>query len=93
MTTRSANIKFEKLVLKRNDRHHRSGLCMVLIQTVIAVLVPCPDDHGRMGTIKFDRAISTDKLHALQRFHTRPIDVVVYHGPDREHSFSGGFPA
>ena len=34
-----------------------------------------------------DRAISTGKLHALLRFHTRPIDVVVFHGSDREHWF------
>jgi hypothetical protein len=34
-----------------------------------------------------DRAISTGKLHALLRFHTRPIDVVVYHGSDREYWF------
>ncbi len=27
-----------------------------------------------------DRAISTGKLHALLRVHTRPIDVVVFHG-------------
>jgi hypothetical protein len=26
-----------------------------------------------------NRAISTGKLHALLRFHTRPINVVVYH--------------
>jgi hypothetical protein len=26
------------------------------------------------------RAISTGKLHTLLRFHTRPIDVVVFHG-------------
>ena len=36
---------------------------------------------------KADRAISTGKLHALLRFHTRPIDVVVFHGSDREHWF------
>ncbi len=40
-----------------------------------------------------DRAISTGKLHTLLRFHTRPINVVVYNGSDREHSFSGWFPA
>ncbi len=34
-----------------------------------------------------DRAISTGKLHALLRFHTQPIDVVVYHGSDREYWF------
>jgi hypothetical protein len=27
-----------------------------------------------------DRAISTGKLHTLLRFHTRPINVVVFHG-------------
>ena len=34
-----------------------------------------------------DRAISTGKLHALLHFHTRPINVVVFHGSDREYSF------
>jgi hypothetical protein len=34
-----------------------------------------------------DRAISTGKLHASPRFHTRPINVVVFHGSDREISF------
>ncbi len=34
-----------------------------------------------------DRAISTGKLHTLLRVHTRPIDVVVFHGSDREYSF------
>ena len=27
------------------------------------------------------RAISTGKLSALPRFHIRPINVMVYHGP------------
>ena len=27
------------------------------------------------------RAIRTSQLHALPRFHTWPIDVMVYHGP------------
>ena len=40
-----------------------------------------------------NRAISNGKLHALLHFHTRPINVVVFHGSDREYSFSGGFPA
>ena len=37
----------------------------------------------KMGTSNVnnqaDRAISTGKLHTLLRFHTRPINVVVYH--------------
>src|SRR5262249_36593377 len=32
---------------------------------------------------KTDRAISTSKLHASRRFHTWPINVVVYHGSRR----------
>ena len=45
------------------------------------------------GNDEVDRAISTGKLHALLHVHTRPINVVVFHGPDREYSFSGWFPA
>ncbi len=39
------------------------------------------------GSDQVDRAISTGKLHALPHFHTRPINVVVFHGSDREYSF------
>ena len=45
------------------------------------------------GNEEVARAISNGKLHALLHFHTRPINVVVFHGSDREYSFSGGFPA
>ena len=34
-----------------------------------------------------NRAISTSKLNALPRLHTWPINVVVFHGSDREYSF------
>ena len=33
------------------------------------------------GTNQACRAISTGQLNALLRLHLRPIDVVVYHGP------------
>ena len=39
-----------------------------------------------------NRAISTGKLHALLRFHTRPIDVVVFHGSQGRTRFEAGFP-
>ena len=39
-----------------------------------------------------DRAISTSKLHALPRFHTWPINVVVFHGSQGRSRFEGGFP-
>ena len=38
-----------------------------------------------------DRAISTGKLHTLQCFHTRPINVVVFHGSQGNARFEGGF--
>ena len=38
------------------------------------------------------RAISTGQLHALLRFHLRPIDVVVFHGSQARPGFEGGFP-
>lgn len=34
-----------------------------------------------------NRAISTGKLNVSPRLHTRPINVVVFHGSDREYSF------
>jgi hypothetical protein len=52
--------------------------------------------HGSIADVggeEADRAISIGKLHALRHFHFRPIDVVVYHGSDRETLFQGGFPA
>jgi hypothetical protein len=36
-----------------------------------------------------NRAISTGKLHALLRFHTRPINVVVFHGSQGNTRFEG----
>jgi hypothetical protein len=38
------------------------------------------------------RAISTDKLHTLRCFHTRPINVVVFHGSQGSTRFEVGFP-
>ena len=43
-------------------------------------------ESARMSFDKNDqayRAISTSKLHASRRFHTWPINVVVYHGSRR----------
>ena len=39
-----------------------------------------------------ERAISTGKLHALLRVHTRPINVVVFHGSSGRTGFEAGFP-
>ena len=39
-----------------------------------------------------NRAISTGKLNASPRLHTRPINVVVYHGSQGRTRFEVGFP-
>jgi hypothetical protein len=51
--------------------------------------------HGFCAWMIFSqvyRAISTGKLHALLRFHTRPINVVVFHGSQGRSRLEGGFP-
>ncbi len=39
-----------------------------------------------------NRAISTGQLNASPRLHIRPIDVVVFHGPQGSSRFEVGFP-
>ena len=43
-------------------------------------------------SVQANRAISTGKLNALPRLHTRPINVVVYHGSQGRTRFEVGFP-
>ena len=49
-----------------------------------SALTPLPSRRRRMGisneSNQDNRAISTGKLNALPHLHTRPINVVVYHG-------------
>ena len=39
-----------------------------------------------------NRVISTGKLHVLPRFHTQPINVVVYNDSQGSSRIEGGFP-
>ena len=43
------------------------------------------------GSNQANRAISTGQLNALLHLHLRPIDVVVFHGPQGIPCFEGGF--
>ena len=52
-----------------NQRCPTQGQCMLLICLSIT------------GSNQAYRAISTGQLNALLRLHLRPIDVVVFHGP------------
>ena len=44
------------------------------------------------GNDQADRGISTGKLNALLRLHTRPINVVVFHASQGNTRFEVGFP-
>ena len=50
------------------------------------------DEHCINESDQADRAISTGKLHTLRCFHTRPINVVVFHGSRGSTGFEVGFP-
>ena len=49
-------------------------------------------EHCLMRAIQANRAISTGKLNALLHLHTRPINVVVFHGSRGSTRFEVGFP-
>ena len=51
-------------------------LCRSVLPTEITANAVGIDNENDQA----DRAISTGKLHALPHFHTRPINVVVFHG-------------
>ena len=51
-----------------------------------------PDEHCINESDQANRAISTGKLHTLRCFHTRPINVVVFHGSRGSTGFEVGFP-
>ena len=51
-----------------------------------------PGTGFKEQSIDFYRIISTAKLRMLPRFHTPPINVVVFHDPQARPGFEGGFP-
>ena len=67
-----------------------------LTELVCSLVVRRPTSVVRTGieneSDQAERAISTGKLHALPHFHTRPIDVVVFHGSSGRNRFEVGFP-
>ncbi len=101
ITTRSAKRNFGPNLadLARFEKLVRLDVSFCLFEHVFGLLMPheCfriqPEMSTGNGNDQANRAISTGKLHALPHFHTRPINVVVFHGSDREHSFPGWFPA
>ncbi len=58
-------------------------VCMLLIYQYRFVPLSLRDrgDLSSTGSNQAYRTISTGQLNALLRLHLRPIDVVVFHGP------------
>ena len=72
-------------LLARTTRPAKDGcklVCPMDIETQWALINESNQDN---------RAISTGKLNALPRLHTRPINVVVYHGSQGSSRFEVGF--
>ena len=67
----------------------RSGRDAPGSSVFLSIMITAMDHESNQA----NRAISTSQLNASPRLHTWPINVVVFHGSDREHSFQGGFPA
>ena len=62
---------------------------IVALVCLVAISRSAPADSRPTG--QAFRAISAARLNASPRFHLRPIDVVVYHGPQRRPHLGAGF--
>ena len=71
----------------------RIGLC-IRLHSWLMVLRAVPNEWlcTCIGEKELDRAISIVRLSELPHVHPRPIDVMVYHGPQGRPSFGVGFP-
>ncbi len=67
---------------------------MLVVSRWLMVLraVPTEGSCTCFGERELDRAISIARLSELPHVHPRPIDVMVYHGPQGRPSFGVGFP-
>ncbi len=76
---------FARAMTTKPRKKHKSGVQVTLQKFAGACL-------ASTGSNQAYRAISTGQLNALLRLHLRPIDVVVFHGPQGRPGFEGGFP-
>ena len=79
--TEEERVTFVSVRLPRKQAgRHRYDEGMRPLTSVIGRVTFVVQCALKMSAIKLKRAISTGKLNALPRLHTRPINVVVYHG-------------
>jgi hypothetical protein len=76
--------------------HISAGVCSLILKQADRSATPA-DTRSTVWALsnesnQDERAISTGKLNALPRLHTRPINVVVYHGSSGRTGFEVGFP-
>ena len=88
---------FARAMSTRSDKK-RSALCALphiscprMLLEVSSLSAYADGGLPTSGSNQAYRAISTGQLNALLRLHLRPIDVVVFHGPQGIPSFWGGF--
>ena len=79
------------LAMTTRSARNRVGFVRCVGCVLFAVYV-CGFAAARERMDQAGRAISKAKLHALLRFHTPPINVVVYHGSSGNACLEGGFP-
>ena len=68
------------------------GLCCNRVGVVVSLCGCRSRSDTDHESDQANRAISTGRLNASPRLHPRPIDVVVFHGPQGRSRFKGGFP-
>ena len=69
-----------------------AGLCCNRVGVVVSLCGCRSRSDTDHESDQANRAISTGRLNASPRLHPRPIDVVVFHGPQGRSRFKGGFP-
>ena len=85
---------FARAMTTKPRKEHGACFCFTPLTSVFVprLLLRFRNSLAVSGSNQAYRAISTGQLNALLRLHLRPIDVVVFHGPQGRPCFEGGFP-
>src|SRR6266567_3755474 len=77
---------------RRRTTENEASDLFARVAPVILGHGPCGPMDTENESNQANRTISTGKLHALPHLHTRPINVVVFHGSQGNARFEVGFP-
>ena len=87
-----SEIRDQRSVVRRRRPLGRSFLISDLCSLISGAKPQARDARLGLSVGSLVRAIRTAQLHALPRFHLRPIDVVVDHGSSVRPGLEEGFP-